>query len=526
MFNAVGAHGRARGIGMLIGSLLQMHTSVEKSTTLERRLTVEIPEDRIATEVQTRLDKLSKNARIPGFRQGKAPAKVVRQQFGSRVRDEVVGEILQSSFGEAMNKEDLRPAGQPVIDKVESAVGNGLRYTAVFEVFPQFELAPLENLAVVRRTCEIGDADVDAMIERLREQNKEWLAVERASADGDQLSIDFLGTIDGVPFEGGKGENFTINLGSGMMIEGFEAGLTGKTAGEKVVLDLRFPDEYRNTELAGKPVRFEITVNKVSEALLPELTDEFMQKFGVKEGGVEAFRAEVRQNMEKERERALRQQFTSEVMDKLAIANDFELPSALVQSEAQRLRQQVAREMSMRGLNPRSISCPWWSSNRRAASGPTTSTPGLLKERVIFLVGPVEDHVANLIVAQLLFLESENPDKDIHLYINSPGGSVTAGLSIYDTMQFIKPDVSTMCIGQAASMGALLLGRRGQQALLPAAFAHDDPPTAGRIPGPGLGHRHPCARDPSGTRPVERYPCKAHRPALEKIARIRTATIS
>ncbi|MBK8959698.1 MAG: trigger factor [Proteobacteria bacterium] len=337
---------------MLIGSLLQMHTSVEKSTTLERRLTVEIPEDRIATEVQTRLDKLSKNARIPGFRQGKAPAKVVRQQFGSRVRDEVVGEILQSSFGEAMNKEDLRPAGQPVIDKVESAVGNGLRYTAVFEVFPQFELAPLENLAVVRRTCEIGDADVDAMIERLREQNKEWLAVERASADGDQLSIDFLGTIDGVPFEGGKGENFTINLGSGMMIEGFEAGLTGKTAGEKVVLDLRFPDEYRNTELAGKPVRFEITVNKVSEALLPELTDEFMQKFGVKEGGVEAFRAEVRQNMEKERERALRQQFTSEVMDKLAIANDFELPSALVQSEAQRLRQQVAREMAMRGLNP------------------------------------------------------------------------------------------------------------------------------------------------------------------------------
>jgi trigger factor len=337
---------------MLIGSLLQMHTSVEKSTTLERRLTVEIPEDRIATEVQTRLDKLSKNARIPGFRQGKAPAKVVRQQFGSRVRDEVVGEILQSSFGEAMNKEDLRPAGQPVIDKVDSAVGNGLRYTAVFEVFPQFELAPLEDLAVVRRTCEIGDADVDAMIERLREQNKEWLAVERASADGDQLSIDFLGTIDGVPFEGGKGENFTINLGSGMMIEGFEAGLTGKTAGEKVVLDLRFPDEYRNTELAGKPVRFEITVNKVSEALLPELTDEFMQKFGVKEGGVEAFRAEVRQNMEKERERALRQQFTSEVMDKLAIANDFELPSALVQSEAQRLRQQVAREMAMRGLNP------------------------------------------------------------------------------------------------------------------------------------------------------------------------------
>lgn len=352
MFYAAGARKPARGIGMLIGNLLQMHTSVEKTTTLERRLTVEIPEDRIAGEVQTRLDKLTKSARIPGFRQGKAPAKVVRQQFGARVRDEVVGEILQSSFGEAMNKEDLRPAGQPAIEKVESTVGSGLSYTAVFEVFPQFELAPLEALQVVRRTCEIGDADVDAMIEKLREQNKEWLAVERASADGDQLSIDFLGTIDGVPFEGGKGENFTIQLGSGMMIEGFEAGLLGKSAGDKAVLDLRFPDEYRNTELAGKPVRFDITVNKVSESLLPELTDEFISKFGVKEGGPDAFRTEVRQNMEKERERALRQQFTSEVMDKVATANEFELPSNLVQSEAQRLRQQVAREMAMRGLNP------------------------------------------------------------------------------------------------------------------------------------------------------------------------------
>ena len=352
MFNAAGARRLARGIGMLIGNLLQMHTSVEKSTTLERRLTVEIPEDRIATEVQVRLDKLSKNARIPGFRQGKAPAKVVRQQFGSRVRDEVVGEILQSSFGEAMNKEELRPAGQPMIDKVESSTGNGLRYTAVFEVFPQFELAPVDGLQVTRRTCEIGDADVDTMIQKLREQNKEWLAVERSSADGDQLSIDFLGTVDGVPFEGGKGEDFTIQLGSGTMIEGFEAGLAGHTAGSQVVLDLRFPDEYRNTELAGKPVRFEITVNKVSESLLPELTDAFIEKFGVKEGGVDAFRTEVRQNMEKERERALRQQFTAEVMDKVATANEFALPSSLIQSEAQRLRQQVAREMAMRGLNP------------------------------------------------------------------------------------------------------------------------------------------------------------------------------
>ena len=352
MFNAADARKPARVSGIHIGNLLQMHISVEKSTTLERRLTVAVPEERIATEVQTRLDKLSKTARIPGFRQGKAPLKVVRQQFGSRVRDEVVGEILQSSFGEAMNKEDLRPAGQPVIAKVENTLGSGLRYTAVFEVFPQFELSPIGQLQLVRKTCEIGDADVNAMIEKLREQNKEWLAVERPAADGDQLSIDFVGTIESVPFEGGKGENFTVQLGTGTMIEGFEAGLLGKAAGDRASLDLRFPDEYRNSELAGKPVRFEITVTKVSESVLPEITDLFIEKFGVKDGGVEAFRKEVRQNMEKERERALRQQFTAEVMDKMAAANDFDLPNSLIQSEAQRLRQQVSREMTMRGLNP------------------------------------------------------------------------------------------------------------------------------------------------------------------------------
>lgn len=315
-------------------------------------MTVEIPEDRIANEVQTRLEKLSRTARIPGFRQGKAPLKVVRQQFGTRVRDEVVGEILQSSFGEAMNKQDLRPAGQPNIDSVDTSVGSGLRYTAVFEVFPEIELKPVEALALTRRSCDIGDADIDAMIARLREQHKEWLAVERAAADGDQLNIDFVGSIDGEVFEGGKGEGFNVQLGSGSMIEGFEAGLIGKSAGDKTTLDLRFPEQYRAAHLAGKPVRFEITVNKVSEPVLPEINDAFIEKFGVKEGGVEAFRAEVRQNMEKERERALRNQFTSEVLDKVAEANDFEVPNTLVRAESQRLRQQVAREMAMRGLNP------------------------------------------------------------------------------------------------------------------------------------------------------------------------------
>ncbi len=315
-------------------------------------MTVEVPEDRIASEVQSRLENLRKSARIDGFRQGKAPLTVVRQLYGRRVRDEIVGEVLQSSFSEAMTSEALRPAGQPVIEPVSSAPGDGLKYTAIFEVFPEIELAPLADLKVTRETCEIAEADIDDMIEKLREQHKSWNAVERAAADGDKLSISFTGSIDGEPFEGGSGEDVDLELGGGMMIEGFEDGLRGKRAGERVELDLKFPDDYRNEPLAGKPVRFVIEIKQVSEAARPEINAEFMDKFGVAGGDVTAFRNDIRANMEKERERALRQRFNNDVMEKLASANDFEVPASLIRSEAERLREQMAREMMMRGLNP------------------------------------------------------------------------------------------------------------------------------------------------------------------------------
>ncbi|MGR8920396.1 MAG: trigger factor [Gammaproteobacteria bacterium] len=329
-----------------------MQVSVEESSVLERRLTVEIPEERIADQVASRLNDMRKRVRIDGFRQGKAPLNVVRQRFGKAVRDEVVGEVLQSTFSEAMSQQALKPAGQPAIDSVDSEPGSGLTYTATFEVFPEFELKPLEELEIERLECEIGDADVDAMIEKLREQNREWVAVERAAADGDQLAIDFRGTIDGEVFEGGEGEDFDIQLGSGMMIDGFEDGLRGKSAGDAVELDLEFPADYRNETLAGKPVRFEITVKRVSEPVLPEVDAEFIKKFGIEDGDVDAFRAEVRKNMETERERTLRQRFNGAVMDQLAAANDFEVPKAMIKAEAEQLGRQVAQEMMMRGLNP------------------------------------------------------------------------------------------------------------------------------------------------------------------------------
>lgn len=329
-----------------------MQISLEKPSNLERRLTVEVPEDQIAPKVQSRLEELRKSVRLDGFRQGKAPLSVIRQRFGPRVRDEIVSEVLQSSFSDALGQESLRPAGQPVIDPVSSKPGAGLTYTATFEVFPEFELAPVEQLELTRTTCEVGDADVDAMIEKLREQHREWVAVERPAADGDQLAIDFKGYVDDEIFEGGSGEDFDLELGTGMMIDGFEEGLRGQTAGSEVTLDLKFPDEYRNTDLAGKPVRFEITIKKVSEPLLPTVDAAFMEKFGVAGGDMAAFRAEILTNMEKERDRAVRQQFNNEVMEKLAAANDIDIPGSLVAPEAERLRQQIARELIMRGVNP------------------------------------------------------------------------------------------------------------------------------------------------------------------------------
>ena len=329
-----------------------MQISVEKSSELERRLTVEVPEERIETQVHSRLEDLRKTVRIDGFRQGKAPLKVVRQRFGARVRAEIVGEMLQSTISEAMTAEDLNPAGQPVIDPISSPPGEGLSYTATFEVFPEIKLAPFGQLEIEKVTCEIGDSDIDTMIEKLREQNKEWLAVERPSRTGDQLNIDFVGTVDGEVFDGGTGEDNELELGTGMMIEGFEAGLNGKTADERVELNLQFPDEYRNEGLAGKPVKFDVTINKVREAVLPEINDVFMEKFGVKKGGMDVFRTEIRENMEKERGRAVARRLNQEIMAKVSAANSLDVPSTLVEAESQRLRQQLAQEFMMRGLNP------------------------------------------------------------------------------------------------------------------------------------------------------------------------------
>ena len=327
-----------------------MQITLEKPSTLQRRLTVAVPEESIATEVQSRLEKLRRTVRIDGFRQSKAPLKVVQNRFGSRLRDEIVAEVLQNTLIEAMNKEALKPTGTPIIDPISSPPGEGLTYTATFEIYPEIELAPLDELELEKPVCNIGDDDLNAMIEKLREQNKTWQAVDRAAADGDQININFVGTIDGEVFDGGSGEDFDLVLGDGMMIAGFEEGLIGRAAGDDIELHLQFPGHYRAEGLAGKAVRFEIRLNTVNESVLPLVDEEFMKQFGVAAGDVEAFRTEVRENMEKERDSAVKRQFNAQVLEKITVANNFELPGTLVDTEMERLEQQIRQELAARGI--------------------------------------------------------------------------------------------------------------------------------------------------------------------------------
>jgi trigger factor len=358
-----------------------MQISLENTSALERRLTVTIPEEAIVDKVKSRLDELVRTVKVDGFRKGKVPMSVVTQRFGPQARDEVVNELLQSSFSEALGKEDLRPAGQPKIDEVATAKGQGLKYCALFEVFPAIEPAELSGIKITKASCEIQDNDLETVISQLRDHHKVWSEVDRPSQDGDQLAIDFKGSIGGEVFEGGTGSDFEVSLGSGTMIEGFESGLIGQSKGDKPVLDLKFPEEYQNKPLAGKDVTFEIEIKKISESELPELDEVFFEKFGVKEGGEAAFRKQVRENMEKESKKAQAVKFRNEVMEKVMEVNTFDVPEALILDEIGRQKQQMAQDMMMRGLNPAEESEEFDKLVRERASGSVKM--GLLMAEII-----------------------------------------------------------------------------------------------------------------------------------------------
>jgi trigger factor len=327
-----------------------MQISVESNGALEKTLKVTLPEEKVTGEVENRLKSLTRTTRIQGFRPGKVPYKVVKQRFGSRVRDEVVGELIQSSFQEAVVQENLRPAGTPEIGSLEAETGNGIVYTAKFEVFPDFELTPCEQLEIEKPVCEVTDADIDKMLEVLREQRKTLQDVDREAAGNDVVNIDFTGFSEEKEFTGGAQTNFNVDLGNRRMIDGFEDGLVGKKAGDEFILHLKFPDKYHNEELAGKPARFSIKINRVQEGVLPDINEDFLEQFGVKEGGIEELRTQIREHMEREKDQAVKGRIRDAVMDALYDANKVELPNTLVTREQHRMKAQFESNLKAQGL--------------------------------------------------------------------------------------------------------------------------------------------------------------------------------
>lgn len=326
-----------------------MQVSVETTKGLERRMTVTVPKEQLDVEVEKRLKSLAGKVKIQGFRPGKAPFKVVRQNYTAEVLSEVRGELIQSSFYEALTQKELHPAGKPYIEPAQGENGSGLEYTATFEVYPEIELKGLNKIKIEQPLVEVTDEDVDKLIETLRKQKSTWVEVDRAAEMDDQVIVNFVGTIDGEEFEGGTGNGVDVVLGGKRMIPGLEEQLVGAKAGDEVNIKVSFPEEYPAKELAGKPAEFATTVLKVNGPSLPVLDDEFAKKFEVQEGGVEALKIQVRGNMERELQQKIEDRVKARVFDALVALKLCEVPQALVDGEIENLMQQRKQMMIQYG---------------------------------------------------------------------------------------------------------------------------------------------------------------------------------
>lgn len=326
-----------------------MQVSVESKEGLERRMTVELPAEKINEAVEHRLKEVSRTVKLDGFRPGKVPMSVVRKQFSEQVRQEIFGDLVQSSYFEALSQEKLEPAGQPTIEPNEDVAEGAMGYTAIFEVMPEVKVNALTDAVISRPVAEVTDADMDQMIDKLRKQRTTWSEVDRASQDGDQVTINFKGFLEGEAFEGGSADGVPLVLGSGGMIDGFESGLVGAKAGEKPTLALTFPEDYQAEHLAGKAATFEVEVTQVAEPVLPELDDEFAKSFGTQEGGIEEMKQEIRSNMGRELADRISSMVKEQAMDALLEKNPLDVPQALVQQESQALLQQTKANMQQGG---------------------------------------------------------------------------------------------------------------------------------------------------------------------------------
>ena len=331
-----------------------MQVSVESTKGLERVLTITVAAEAFDKVFDDRLRHLSKTQRVDGFRPGKVPASVIVKRFGAAIEQEVGGDIMQRNFYDAVIAEKLNPAGAPAVAPLARKKGEDFVFTATFEVYPEVALKGLDTLKVETITAEIEDKDLDNMLVTLQKQHAEWKEVKRKSKKNDQVTVDFEGSIDGEVFEGGKAEGFQIVLGSERMIPGFEKGIIGHKTGEEFDIEVTFPEDYHAEQLKGKTATFAINLTKVENQILPEMTEEFVKKFGVETGDLETLKADVKKNMQRELDQVLKNTAKDNVLTALVESNEVQVPKALVDGEVNVLRKQ-AMERYGQQMDPKNL---------------------------------------------------------------------------------------------------------------------------------------------------------------------------
>jgi trigger factor len=328
-----------------------MQANLEKLDQLGRRLNIAVPMAEIDNEVDSRLKRLSRTVKMHGFRPGKVPLRVVAQQYGGQVRQEVLGDALQKSFGEAVRQQNLKVAGYPKFEAKPPVDGaSQFEYSATFEVYPEITVGDISRTVLSRPALEVGDAEIDKTLEIMRKQRVSYTAAERAAASGDRVTLDYRGTMDGKEFDGGTAKGYAVVIGEGRMLPDFEAQLAGMKAGESKTFDLRFPDDYHGKDVAGKTAKFEITLNQVAAPVLPQVDAEFAKSLGVADGDLAKMRSDIRGNLEREVKARLKGRLKEQVMQALLDVTQVDVPKSLVEMEVQRLQDMARQDLAARGI--------------------------------------------------------------------------------------------------------------------------------------------------------------------------------
>lgn len=332
-----------------------MENNQETPNALERRIDMTVPVAEIEKEVDARLKRMARTVKMAGFRPGKVPLKIVAQTYGAQARSEAIGAAVEKAFGEKVREQELRIAGQPRIEPGDKSADGMLSFTAVFEVYPEVKPGSLADQQIERPVLSVGDAEVDKTIEVLRKQRTQFEACKRKAKDGDRVTIDFVGKMDGEPFEGGTAEDFPFVIGAGSMLADFEKAVKGMGKDEEKTFEMTFPDDYHAENLAGKTVSFDVTVKGVEKPVLPEIDEEFAKTLGVANGDVSKLREEVKANLEREVKRRVQGRVKEQVMNALLAVTEFDVPGALVDKESEQLAENARRDMEMRGMNLKDV---------------------------------------------------------------------------------------------------------------------------------------------------------------------------